>query len=223
MPYGKGQYTEFGVIRNIFNQSEWNKFCNLVDKKQFKKIQSLVSLFIGHFKKDYEAYLVEFNLLCQRKGFHCTTCDIREAITNHILKYGYQKSRSKQRRTKLKTTQRNKNKEIENAFQEIMAKIFTRMGYQVILTKPSHDFGADIILYYQGVKTAVQLKCRNRNIGITAIQEVVAAKRHYGCQNALVVIVSDFTDSAKKLALSNNVELWDQNKYTEMLRRYFLN
>lgn len=102
-----------------------------------------------------------------------------------------------------------------------MAPIFQRMGYDVTLTPPSHDYGADILLEYQGIKTAVQLKCQEGNIGVSAIREVYAAREYYGCQNALVVITSDFTEPAKNLARRTSVELWDSRRYTEVLRRHY--
>jgi HJR/Mrr/RecB family endonuclease len=104
-------------------------------------------------------------------------------------------------------------------FEKIACKLFERMGYRVFQTSPSHDYGADMFLKFHGFKAVVQVKCQKKNVGVTAIQQVVAAKQHYGCQNALVVISSHFTKQAKELAFSNFVELWDKEKLAEMIIR----
>ncbi len=58
----------------------------------------------------------------------------------------------------------------------------------------------------------VQVKRRKGNVGSSAIREVFAAKHFYNATNALVVIVSDFTKPAKKLAEKLKIELWDRQR-----------
>jgi len=221
MSYRDSKYQDGEMIRITFDQYEWNRFCNMVDKKQFKKIQDLVSLFVGHFKEYYSLYSAEFITLCWRKGFHQPSCDICNEIIGHILKYGFTKRRSNKKRAKSKITQRQQNQKIGRVFEEFMIPIFQRMGYYVTLTPPSHDYGADIILESHGIKTAVQLKCEKGKVGIPAVQQAYAGKEYYGCQKALVLITSDFTEPAKNLARRTSVELWDSQKYTEILNRHY--
>jgi len=120
---------------------------------------------------------------------------------------------------KSKNIQGQKNKEDGVEFEKFMFKYFERMGFQVFTTKSSHDFGADLFLMRHGEKTVVQIKCQKKNVGVSAIQQVVASKRHYGYQKALVVITSRFTKPAKELAFSNFVDLWDKEILSEMLIR----
>ncbi len=221
MAYRFTGYRDGGVIRITFDRYEWDRFCNLIDKKQFKKIQDLISFFVGHFKEYYSIYYSEFIMLCWRKGFNQPSCDICHEIIGHILTYGFTKRRSNQKKTKSIITKRQQDIKKGKAFEEFMAPIFRRMGYYVTITPHSPDFGADLILEYQDIRTAVQLKFQTAKVGAPAVQEVIAGREYYHCQKAVVLIYRDFTEPAKDLARRASVELWDGNKLNEILRRHF--
>ena len=102
-------------------------------------------------------------------------------------------------------------------FEKYLEVFFIQSGYHVVRTKYVGDYGADLLIEKNGVKKIVQAKRWKGKVGIKAIQEAVAAKGHYGCSEALVVTNSFFTDQAKKLAVSNNVELWNRKKFVTSL------
>ena len=102
-------------------------------------------------------------------------------------------------------------------FELLLKKLFEGMGYQVTHTTFSNDQGADLILEKDGTRSVVQAKNWTANVGNTAIQEVVAAIKHYKSHRALVISSSGFTQSAIDLARSNNVELWDRVKLSAIL------
>lgn len=97
-------------------------------------------------------------------------------------------------------------------FENFLKEVFESLGYTVVQTKLSGDQGADHIIMKDNVKTVVQAKKYIGKVSNKAIQEVVAAKMFYNCENAMVVTTGEFTKSAIQLALSNNVELWNNNK-----------
>src|SRR5690606_22970530 len=97
-------------------------------------------------------------------------------------------------------------------FERWLRNFFQQKGYRVELTPGQGDWGADLILNGPRGRTAVQAKRWQGNVGVSAIQEVVAAKAHYDCDHALVVTNSRYTEAARKLAKSNQVELWDRDK-----------
>ncbi len=97
-------------------------------------------------------------------------------------------------------------------FEEFLKQLFELLGFIVIKTKSSGDQGADLLLIHNKVKTAVQAKRYSGKVSNRAIQEVVASKKHYKCDNAMVVTTGKFTKSAIQLAISNDVELWDYDK-----------
>ncbi|TAG86860.1 MAG: restriction endonuclease [Oscillatoriales cyanobacterium] len=94
---------------------------------------------------------------------------------------------------------------------------FKKMGYNVILTQDSQDYGADLILYKDGSKTVVQAKRSKNPVGIKAVQEVAGAVRHYNGNKGRVITNNRFTENAYNLAKSNDVELWDRKKLIEFI------
>lgn len=102
-------------------------------------------------------------------------------------------------------------------FEEYLALLFEKQGYKSKVTKARGDFGADLTLSKDGIKTVVQAKRYSKNVGIKAIQEIVSAVTYYKATNALVVTNSYFTRPAIKLALANGVELIDRDKLIKLI------
>lgn len=102
-------------------------------------------------------------------------------------------------------------------FELFLAAHFKKNGYKVKATPKSKDYGADLIISKGGITTAVQAKRYADKVGIKAIQEIVSAKDYYHTDKTMVVTNNYFTDSAKNLADSCGVELWDR----QMLIRTF--
>lgn len=95
-------------------------------------------------------------------------------------------------------------------FEKYLEVLFERLGYKVERTRYIGDYGADLIIERDGVKTVVQAKRYKGKVGIKAIQEVLGAKGYYNCDRAMVITNSYFTRQAKELADKNGVELWDR-------------
>ncbi len=102
-------------------------------------------------------------------------------------------------------------------FELKMAQLFRDKGFRVEQTRYVGDWGGDLILSQGSQRTVVQVKRWNHMVGLGAIQEVVAAKAMYGCQHALVVTNSFFTNAAVELARANGVELWDRHRLASEL------
>lgn len=84
-------------------------------------------------------------------------------------------------------------------------------GYRKIReTKTTRDYGADLIMK-KGLHTVVvQTKRYDRNIGVSAIQQVSAALDYYNVSKAIVATNRYFTTAAIKLAEVNDVVLIDR-------------
>lgn len=82
----------------------------------------------------------------------------------------------------------------------------------VTVTRGSGDQGIDIIAYRKGSKYGIQCKYYTGSVGNFAVQEAYAGARHYNCDFAAVMTNSNFTKSAKELAGSTNVILWENDK-----------
>jgi HJR/Mrr/RecB family endonuclease len=79
------------------------------------------------------------------------------------------------------------------------------LGFSVERTPYRRDYGADLIATWNGIRTAVQVKSGHTNVGVAAVQQVVAAKRFYDCERAMVVTNQYFTAQALILAEANGV------------------
>ncbi len=105
-------------------------------------------------------------------------------------------------------------------FENFLKTLFEKQGYKVELTKLSNDQGADLIVSKFGEKIVVQAKRYSAKVSNTAIQEAVAAIKHYGVDRGIVITNSRFTRSAIELAKSNNIELIDRDKLEKLIREF---
>ncbi|MFB6158692.1 MAG: restriction endonuclease [Candidatus Nanohalobium sp.] len=108
-------------------------------------------------------------------------------------------------------------------FEGFLEELFDEMGYKAQQTKKSGDQGADIIAEKIGEKVAIQAKNTQAKVSNSAIQEVRAAIDHYNCNRGLVVSTSEYTQSAKDLAESNEIELWNKKNIMDKKRKYLDN
>lgn len=94
-------------------------------------------------------------------------------------------------------------------FENYIADILKHSGMYVSDTKKSHDYGADLVVVYNGCKYCVQCKWSKNPIGVKAIQEVLGSLVMYNAQRGVVVTNSVFSCEAKRLAIMNGVVLFD--------------
>jgi hypothetical protein len=106
-------------------------------------------------------------------------------------------------------------------FEQFIAELFRKKGYRADVTKASGDQGIDVVVSKNGESIGIQAKCYTGSVGNSAIQEVVAGKIHYKLDKALVITNSNFTDSARQLAKSNAVILWDRNILKQTIDEVF--
>lgn len=94
-------------------------------------------------------------------------------------------------------------------YEAYVASRLKKMGYKNIsVTSGSGDYGADVIAYdIKGNKTCFQCKKYQGSVGVSAVQEIIAAKTYYNCVKAIVVTTATFTNNAKKLAEKAGVSL----------------
>lgn len=97
-------------------------------------------------------------------------------------------------------------------FERALQNALTRLSHfkSVERTPQSRDYGADLIITtVQDTRIAVQCKRFATKVNLKAVQEVVAAVKHYGCDLGVVISNNGFLPSAQQLARSNGIELWD--------------
>lgn len=106
-------------------------------------------------------------------------------------------------------------------FEEFVASLFEKMGYQSIVTKKSGDQGIDVIVNKNEVKTGIQTKCYAKDISNSAIQEVVAGIKYHNLNKGMVITNRYFTNSAIRLAESNQIILWDRVILKDKIKLYY--
>jgi restriction system protein len=103
-------------------------------------------------------------------------------------------------------------------FEELVQLRFERFQLKTTQTPVSGDFGADLIVEDDdGTIYVIQCKRFARKVNLKAVQEVVAAKRHYGGDYGIVITNNEFLNSAIELAKSNQIELWNGDKLLKFL------
>lgn len=105
-------------------------------------------------------------------------------------------------------------------FENLLKSIFEKQGYDVALTKKSHDYGADLVLKKNNIISVVQAKCYDKNIGIKAVQEIIAARLHYKAEEMFVATNRYFSKDAIILASEHDVKLIDRDVIIKLLRDY---
>lgn len=109
-------------------------------------------------------------------------------------------------------------------FEDFIAYLFRENGYEQVQTSYSADFGADLIVKKEGVKTAVQVKryFELHKVGITDINQIIGAQQYYRCEQALMITTSSYTPEARNLAKDAGVILWDWHRLEKAISDTFM-
>lgn len=117
------------------------------------------------------------------------------------------------------------------AFEEVISKLYKKMGYKTIKTPASNDKGADVIVWENTERQAgILIQCKqtagSSNMNADGVQEVYSSKvfyeSQYNCKFKTLVITNacDFTSNAKILAKQNGVTLIAREQLADMLNKY---
>jgi len=104
-------------------------------------------------------------------------------------------------------------------FEAYVAWLLEQQGFAAEVTQGSGDLGVDVIAVYRERAVAVQVKRSSRPISRRAVSDAVAGKEHYGCETALVVTNSYFTEGAVALADSTDCRLVDREELAQWMLR----
>jgi len=105
-------------------------------------------------------------------------------------------------------------------FEIFAGDLFRDLGFtNVTVTPSSGDFGADVIAEKDDVRYAIQCKRYGGPVGVSAVQEVIAARSLHDCHVACILTNSTYTPAACELAKKNLVILWDREKLKEFIER----
>jgi len=97
-------------------------------------------------------------------------------------------------------------------FENYLSVVFYNLGYEVIGTPVSGDFGADLILNKDNERVIIQAKRYNGKVGTEAVTQVLTGMAYYKGTSGKVITNSFFTKQSIELATKTNVELVDRFK-----------
>jgi len=100
-------------------------------------------------------------------------------------------------------------------FEEFLLVHFKQMGYRSRLTPVTTDYGADLVLEKDDVKTVVQAKRWGQKVGVEAVQQILGAMGYYKASKAIVITNNYCSKNAHVLADSNNIEIWNRDTLQE--------
>lgn len=103
-------------------------------------------------------------------------------------------------------------------FEKYIGELLKKIGFKnVIVTKGSGDFGADIVAEKNNDKYAFQCKRFTSTIGPKPIGEVLRGMNKYKCNKGIVITNNYFTNQAIQEAKVSNIELWDRDKLASLI------
>lgn len=97
------------------------------------------------------------------------------------------------------------------SFEYYIAQLLAERGYSNVSLTEQYDYGVDIIAEKDGVRWGVQAKRYSGLVKAEAVRQVVTGLRLYGCDRAMVVTNSTYSNVAKRLAEGNNCVLIDRD------------
>lgn len=92
-------------------------------------------------------------------------------------------------------------------YEKYCGRLLEKQGWSVRTTPVTGDQGADLVASKGNAVLVIQCKLYSSPVGNAAVQEVVAAQKHYSASHCAVVTNSTFTSSALALAASNGVHM----------------
>ena len=92
-------------------------------------------------------------------------------------------------------------------FETYIASILKNQGYMNIKLTEKYDYGVDIIAVRDGIRWGIQVKHYSGLVKADAVRQVVTGLRVYGCDRAMVITNSVFSNVAVRLANSNKCVL----------------
>lgn len=102
-------------------------------------------------------------------------------------------------------------------FEAYVAELFRLQGYKIQTTALSGDYGIDLIIAKDGIRTGVQTKRYSKPVNQAAVREAVAGMKQYKCSRSMVVTNNYFTKFAVDLAKTNECVLIDRDALVEMV------
>jgi len=106
-------------------------------------------------------------------------------------------------------------------FEYEIARLLSVMGYRTDVTRATGDDGVDVFARKDGEKVVVQCKrWKGRVVGRSIIDELGGTAKRYEATHAIIATTSSFSPDARRAAEQLNIEMWDFDHLTSLMRKY---
>ena len=106
-------------------------------------------------------------------------------------------------------------------FEQFIGELYKAMGFKEEVTQASNDYGADVIVIKDQIKTVIQGKNYKNPVGLGAVQEVNTAKGHYKADEAMIITSSpSFTAQARREAKLLRIKLIARDELENLIEKY---
>lgn len=105
-------------------------------------------------------------------------------------------------------------------FEIYLKSLLKELGYKVLVTKSTQDFGADLIIKKDSKKISVQAKrygYKNK-VSVDAVQQAYASMPYYKTNESWIITNSYLTKNANILASACNVTIFDRPKLVDWIK-----
>lgn len=109
-------------------------------------------------------------------------------------------------------------------FEELVADMFKRLGYQSVKTTPkSVDVGADITMKRKGIKYVVQVKkyAEDNKIGRPDLQRLQGSAQHFHAMGMIFVTYGFYSRHALDYAKQHGIETIDNNELINLMNKQY--
>lgn len=93
------------------------------------------------------------------------------------------------------------------AFENELARLYTRMGYSVEKTPYTNDGGVDLRLKKEGRLTIVQCKAHQTRVSISTARELYASMMDFGADHAVIACFEGCTKPVEEYAKSRSISI----------------
>lgn len=101
-------------------------------------------------------------------------------------------------------------------FEEAVAVVYRKKGYEAVVSKQGGDKGIDIILTRENKKIAVQCKAHNKPVSPSVVRDLYGTMNHFGYSEGILVSRNGFTVGVYEFAKDKPIELVNLNNLMDM-------
>jgi restriction system protein len=109
-------------------------------------------------------------------------------------------------------------------FEALITNLFTKMGLETKLTRPSRDGGVDCVAYDQrpilGGKVVIQAKRYKNTVGVSAVRDLFGTMHNEGASKGILVTTSGYGIAAFEFANNKPIELITGSNLLYLLREH---